>query len=158
MKDPFRFCDVVDLTNLPPSVEWPTKFEFTFADRHTHLRPNRQLLILEQIRVWYGDTKLERAGNSKTGDKTLTCELQAGEYIKQIRISKSPKWDDFYGDSDRPSFIEITTSKNNVQRAGDIFDDFVVEFLVPDGCLGLKGFYGLTDFFIPRLGPIWGTK
>ncbi|KAF4996971.1 hypothetical protein FGRMN_4189 [Fusarium graminum] len=158
VKSPFRFCDVVDLTNLPPSVDWPTAVKFTFADRHTKITPNRQLLILEKIQIWYGDTKLERAGNSKMAAKTLICKLPAGEYITKMRLSKSPKWDDFYGDTDKISFVEITTSSNKRYVEGDIFNDIVVEFNVPEGCLGLKGFYGLTESFVPRLGPIWGTQ
>ncbi|KAF5681216.1 hypothetical protein FHETE_5 [Fusarium heterosporum] len=158
VKSAFRFCDVVDLTNLPPSVDWPTVVKFTFADRRTKIVPNRQLLILEKIQIWHGDTKLERAGNSKMASKILRCELQAGEYITKMRLSKSPKWDDFYGDTDKISFIEVTTSANKVYREGDIFNDFVVEFRVPEGCLGLKGFYGLTESFVQRLGPVWGTQ
>ena len=139
-------------------MDWPTKFEFIFANVPIAITPPRPLLILEQIRVWYGDTKLERAGISKDASKTLVCELKTGEYIKKIRIWESPGTDNRYGDSRMISFIEITTSENNVLGEGHIWGDTVVEFQMPDGCLGLKGFYGLTEYYIPRLGPIWGTK
>ena len=108
--------------------------------------------IIGWLMVHYDQVRLTHGNDHGNAFGTLAINLNEGEYITRIKMSKGTHICGVEG----VMFVEVGTSQGRVERVGSDRGLDTTECVPPQGFLGLKGFFGWQGEVIDRLGAIWG--
>ncbi|KAM0543697.1 hypothetical protein ACHAPJ_012146 [Fusarium lateritium] len=100
--------------------------------------------------------------HSKQAVEKIALYLEPDERVINVRIGKAREMEiyensvPFLDENVGISFIELQTNKGRRMAVGDPEETKVIQNMPKNPSHGLRGWYGRSNSFINRLGPIWG--
>lgn len=152
LKEDMNFNDSVQLLEAAVPVTWPKRLQLRFFKRDDTATLGLVELSYEQMRLTHG------TASDDHDHSDLLMDFEGDERIIEMEMAKGmAKGDHKESDVEGIVFVQVTTSKGQAKSIGDkagAGDSH--SYKLPEGCKGLKGFYGCAGDIVDRIGLIWG--